>query len=386
MLTSVDQPAPMLSVGLLGSSFMGRAHSRALYLLRTLEDDPAALADLHTICGRSPTRLEAMQQRYGWRHRTTDWRALVQDPAIQLFINTATNALHAEPSIVAAEHGKHVLCEKPLARTAAEASTMLAAAEQAGIVHMCAFNYRFFPAIRLARQMIEAGEIGEVLHFRSRFLLASGSDTDTPETAWRLRSESAGSGVVGDVLAHHLDLARYLVCEPTSVDALTRTWTPERNGVQVDVDDAAVCTLEFQNGAVGAMEATRATPGHVLDSVIEVDGSHSSLRFEVQRVNELTVSRNGRRSTIEVTAPHHPFLEMWWPRGHGIGWGDSFVHELRHFLGAAAGRWPVGPHGATFEDGVRCAQICDAVLASAASGTRQQIPPALPGGAGGGVS
>jgi predicted dehydrogenase len=379
-------PSPTLAVGLLGSSFMGRAHSRALYLLRTLEDDPAALADLHTICGRDPARLQAMQHRYGWRHRTTDWRELVEDPAIQLFVNAATNSLHAEPTIMAAKQGKHVLCEKPLARTAAEASTMLAAAEQARIVHMCAFNYRFFPAIRMARQMIETGEIGDVLHFRSRFLLASAADPDTPETAWRLRGESAGSGVVGDVLAHHLDLARYLVGEPTSVDALTRTWTPERHGVEVDVDDAVVCTLEFQNGAIGTMEATRATPGHVLDSVIELDGSHSSLRFEVQRVNELIVSRNGRSSTIEVTAPHHPFLEMWWPRGHGIGWGDSFVHELRHFLGAAAGRWPVGPHGATFEDGLRCAQICDAVLAAATSRTRQSIPPALTGGTGGGIS
>src|SRR6202035_3237096 len=118
----------------------------------------------------------------------------------------------------------------------------------------------------------------------------------------------------------------------------------------------------------------RATPGHVLDSVVEVDGSHASLRFEVQRLNELVLCRNGSKSTIEVTAPTHPFMDMWWPRGHGIGWGDSFVHELRHFLGAVAGRWDVEPHGASFMDGLRCAQICDAVLASAESGTRQAIP------------
>ncbi|MGA8353413.1 MAG: Gfo/Idh/MocA family oxidoreductase [Solirubrobacteraceae bacterium] len=362
-----------LSVGLLGSSFMGRAHSRALYLLRTLEDDPCALPDLHTICGRDVGRLEAMQRRYGWRHRTTDWRELAGDAEIDLLVNGASNDLHAEPTIAAVRQGKHVLCEKPLARSAAEAQTMLLAARQAGVVHMCAFNYRFFPAVRLAWQMIEAGELGELLHFRSHFLLASGADAGTPETAWRLRGETAGSGVVGDMLAHHVDVARYLMGEPTTVDALTRTWTPERHGVKIDVDDAVVCTVEFEGGAIGTLEASRATPGHVLDSMIEVDGSQASLRFEVQRPNELVLSRDGRSSTIDVTAPEHPFMDMWWPRGHGIGWGESFVHELRHFLGAVAGRWQVAPHGASFEDGLRCAQICDAVLASAASGTRQRI-------------
>lgn len=362
-----------LSVGMLGSAFMGRAHARALYLLRTLEDEPHALPDLHTICGRDRQRLQAMQGRYGWRHSSTDWQAMVQNPEIELLVNAASNELHAEPTIAAAQQGKHVICEKPLARSAAEAQTMLTAARQAGVVHMCAFNYRFFPAIRLARQMIEAGELGQLLHFRSRFLLASGADPHTPETAWRLRSETAGSGVVGDVLAHHVDLARYLMGELTTVDALTRTWAPQRHGVTVDVDDAVVCTVEFESGAIGTLEASRATPGHVLDSVIEVDGSRASLRFEVQRLNELVLSSDGRRSIIDVSAPEHPFLDMWWPRGHGIGWGDSFVHELRHFLGAIAGRWPVGPHGASFEDGLRCAQICDAVLASAASGTRQAI-------------
>ncbi|HEV7941534.1 MAG TPA: Gfo/Idh/MocA family oxidoreductase [Solirubrobacteraceae bacterium] len=371
---------PTLAVGLLGSAFMGQAHSRALYLLRTLEEHPAALPQLHTICGRNRERLEGMQRRYGWRQQSTDWRTMVADPEIQLFVNAATNELHAEPTIAAMQQGKHVLCEKPLARTATEAHAMLAAARQAEVVHMCAFNYRFFPAIRLAWEMIQAGEIGEPLHFRSRFLLSSGADPESPETAWRLQAQSAGSGVVGDVLAHHIDLARYLLGEPTSVDALTRTWTPERHGVTVDVDDAVVCTMEFAQGAIGVLEATRATPGHVLDSGIEIDGTRASLRFAVQRVNELTLSRDGRTSTIEVTAPEHPFLQMWWPRGHGIGWGDSFVHELRHFLGAAADAWPVAPHGATFEDGYRCALICDAVLASAASGTRQPIPQASAGG------
>jgi len=369
---SGSEAPPSLGVGLLGSAFMGRAHSRALALLPTLEDRPAALPRLRAICGRDADRLAAMQRRYGWERGVPDWRELVADPEVQLFVDAAPNALHAEPSIAAAQAGKHVLCEKPLGRDAAEARAMWEAAEAAGVVHMCAFNYRFFPAVRLARQMVEAGAIGRVHQFRSRFLLASGA-TDTDESAWRLRRESAGSGVVGDLLAHHVDLARYLVGELASVSAATRTWAAQRSGVAVDVEDAAVCVVEFDGGAIGTLEAARMAPGHVLDSIVEIDGASGSLRFDVQRLNELTVSDAAGVRTINVTEADHPYIELWWPRGQGIGWGDSFVHEQRHFLGAAAGAWPVAPHGATFLDGLRCAEVCDAILAAAASGARERI-------------
>jgi predicted dehydrogenase len=366
-----------MAVGLLGSAFMGRAHSRALALLRTLEDDPAAVPTLRAICGRDAERLAAMQRRYGWERTTQDWRELVADPAVELFDNAAGNALHAEPTIAAAQAGKHVLCEKPLGRDAQEARAMLEAAQAAGVVHMCAFNYRFFPAIRLAREIIAAGEIGRVYHFRSRFLLAAGADPATHETPWRLQRATAGSGVVGDMLSHHVDLARYLVGEPTAVSAVTRTWTPEREGVMVDVDDAVVCVVELDGGAIGTLEASRMTPGHALDSVVEIDGSKGSVAFDVQRLNELDVATSEGVRTINVTEPDHPYIDLWWPRGQGLGWGDSFVHELRHFLGAAAGAWDVAPHGATFLDGYRCAQVCDAVLAAAETGVRQAIPAAV---------
>jgi predicted dehydrogenase len=156
---------------------------------------------------------------------------------------------------------------------------------------------------------------------------------------------------------------------------VTRTWTPERGGVEVDVDDAVVCAVEFDGGAIGTLEATRVTPGHVLESVVEVDGSKGSVSFDVRRLNELTVSTaRGVEQTINVTEPEHPFIDLWWPRGQGIGWGDSFVHEQRHFLGAVAGRWDVAPIGATFLDGYRCAMVCDAVLEAAETGQHQQIP------------
>jgi len=345
---SMSLVPPQLGVGLLGSAFMGRTHSRALALLPTLEDEPAALPVLETICGRDPGRLAAMQRRYGWRRGEQDWRRLVEDPAVALFDNAATNDLHAEPTIAAARAGKHVLCEKPLGRNADEARAMLDAAEAAGVVHMCAFNYRFFPAIRLARELIAAGEIGEISHFRSRFLLATAANPDMPETAWRLQREQAGSGVVGDLLSHHIDLARYLAGEPTAVSAATRTWTPEREGVVVDVDDAVVCTIELAGGAIGTLEASRMTPGRVLDSVVELDGSKGFVAFDLHRLNELSVATaDGVVRTINVTEHEHPYIDLWWPRGQGLGWGDSFVHELRHFLGAAAGAWQVPPRSTT---------------------------------------
>jgi predicted dehydrogenase len=373
----VAQPTGITSrprVGLIGTSFMGRAHSRGLCLIRTLEDEPASIPDLRAICGRDPARREAMRRRFGWEHAIEDWQALVDDPAVDAVINAAPNDLHAAPTIAAARAGKHVLCEKPLARDSGEARTMYEAVRAADVVHMCGFNYRFFPAVRLARETIDRGEIGQPYHFRSRFLLASAADPRQPETPWRLRRENAGSGVVGDLLAHHVDIARYLVGEPVAVTAVTRTWAPERDGVAVDVDDAVACTIEFHNGAIGTLEASRVTPGHTLTSQIEVDGAAGSLAFDIQDVNRLIVSSPAGSNAIDVTEEGHPFAELWWPRGHGIGWGDSFVHELRHFLGAIAGAWTLPPHGATFHDGYRCAQVCDAILEAARTGRRQEIP------------
>ena len=371
-MNSVDRRHPR--VGLLGTSFMGRAHSRALYMLRTLEDEPAAAPALSTICGRDSTRLAAMRGRYGWERAARDWRELVDDPAIDVFVNAAPNDLHAEPTIAAARVGKHVLCEKPLARTTEEARAMREAVRDADVIHMCGFNYRFFPAIRLAKEIVDRGDLGEIFHFRSRFLLASAADSQPPETPWRLRRETAGSGVVGDLLAHHIDLARYLVGEPVAVSALTRTWKPLREGIEVDVDDAVVCVVEFQSGGIGTLEATRMTPGHILTSQVEIDGAVASLAFDVQRVNELVLSSNAGATSINVTHDSHPFAELWWPRGHGIGWGESFAHQMRHFLGAVAGAWAVQPHGATFLDGYRCAEVCDAILESARTGRRVEIP------------
>jgi predicted dehydrogenase len=362
-----------IGVGMLGHAFMGHAHSLALRAVSAVASPPLA-PQLVSIAGRNRDALEAAAGRFGWGEVVTDWREQVADPRIGLFDNVGPNALHAEPTIAAAQAGKHVLCEKPLGVDADTAHRMWSAAEAAGVVHMCAYNYRFFPAIRLARQMIEAGELGEIHHFRSAFLDASAVDPEATKTSWRFQRSNAGSGALGDLAAHHIDLARFLVGEPARVSATLRTFVPEHGGVTVDVDDAVQAVVEFESGAIGTVEASRVAAGHVNQSRIEVDGSKASLSFDVQNLNHLRVGEFGKGfRDILVTEREHPFASWWFPTGHPLSWNDSFTHEVAHVLGAIAGEHTVAPYGATFEDGYRCAEVCDAIVAAAESGTRTDV-------------
>ncbi len=352
-----------IGVGLLGYAFMGKAHSRAFHELRRL--DPPIVPELVSIAGRDAKQVEAARARYGWAEAVSDWREQVADERIGLFDNGGPNALHAEPTIAAARAGKHVLCEKPLGRDATEAHAIWAAAEEAGVVHMCGFNYRFVPAVRLARQLLEAGELGEVFHFRARYLQSWGIDA---EPSWRFEKEAAGSGALGDLGAHVIDLARYLVGEPVAVTSVVRTFVDGH-----EVDDAFAATVEFENGAIGTIEASRLARGRINQNTFEVNGSRGSVSFDVERLNELEVADEKSFRRVLVTEPEHPFMSFWWPPGHIVGWGDTFTHELHHLLTAIAGEVTVAPHGATFEDGYRCAEVCDAILRAAESGRRETI-------------
>jgi predicted dehydrogenase len=297
----------------------------------------------------------------------------VEDARVELFDNGGPNHLHAEPTIEAVRRGKHVLCEKPLGRTADEAFEIWAAAARAGVVHMCGFNYRFVPAIRLAREMLEAEELGEVYHFRSRFLNRSAIVREAHGAGeWRFRRETSGSGAVGDIGSHHIDLARYLVGEPVGVSAVTQT-IGRPGDAAVDVDDAFSAIVEFDTGASGTIECSRVAGGHQNQNAIEVEGARGSLSFDIQDLNVLHVSDGTRSSRVSVTEPHHPFMEFWWPTPHPLGWGASFIHEFHHLLSAIGNGMPVAPHGASFEDGYRCAEVCDAILRSAAHGRREAI-------------
>ena len=363
--------AKSIGVGMLGYAFMGKAHANGYRTLSYMAWPPPLQPRLVSIAGRDESAVAEAARRYGFERYATDWRELVGDPDVGLFDNGGPNDLHAEPTIAAAEAGKHVVCEKPLGRDADESFEIWRRVHATGVVHMCAFNYRFVPAVRLAKRIVESGEIGEIRHFRGRYLQEWGP---TDAQAWRFDKAAAGSGALGDLGTHVIDLARYLVGEIASVSGALATFQPGR-----EVDDAFEAIAEFDNGAIGTIEATRFAPGRKNAFAWEINGSKGSLAFDLERLNELQVSEGtaGFRTRL-VSEADDPFWNWWWPHGHTIGWEHTFVHELEHLLGAIAGRNEVAPDGATFEDGYRASEVADAIVRSAASGTRSRSPTAEP--------
>ena len=362
-----------IGIGMLGYAFMGKAHSNAYKTLAYMTWPPPLMPELVAIAGRNEEAVAEAARRYGFADHVTDWKALVGDDRIQLFDNAGPNNLHAEPTIAAAEAGKHVICEKPLGRDASESYDTWQRVQAAGVKHMCAFNYRFVPAVRLARQIIESGDLGDIVHFRGAYLQEWGT---TEAEVWRFDKSLAGSGALGDLGAHVIDLARYLVGEITAVSAITQTFIEGRT-----VDDAVESTVRFDSGAVGTIEATRFALGRKNALEFEINGSKGSIAFDLERLNELQVhlsdSRPGAQTqgfrTVLVSEADHPFWEHWWPHGHIIGWEHTFVHELHHLLTAIRDDGDVAPHGATLEDGYRAAEVCDAMLRSSASGAREDV-------------
>ncbi len=377
---------PEIGIGMLGYAFMGKAHTNAYKKIPYMIYPPPAVPKLIAIAGRNETEVQAAALRYGYESYTTDWRQLVSNDRIQLFDNGGPNDAHADPCIAAARAGKHLLCEKPLGRDAKEAARMLDAAIHAGVKHMVAFNYRFVPALRQAREWIDAGRLGEIYHFRAVYLQEWIADRSLP-MIWRLDKRQAGSGALGDLGAHVIDLARWLVGEPAKVSAMTKTFVKQRpiakgSNVMADVtvDDAFTAVLEFENGALGTLEASRFCPGRKNGLVLEINGSKGSLVFSLERFNELEVFWKGEEPResqgfhhVLVSETFHPFWEHWWPQGHIIGWEHTFVHEITHLLDAIANHKDVAPYGADFMDGYKNAVICDAILKSAETGRQVSI-------------
>ncbi len=369
-----------IGVGMLGYAFMGKAHSNGYKTIAYMTWPPPLMPRLVSICGRDEAAVAEAARRYGYETYTTDWKDQVRDDRIQLFDNGAPNNLHSAPSIAAAKAGKHVICEKPLGRDARESFQIWKQVAATGVKHMCAFNYRFVPAVRLAREMLEAGELGEIYHFRGRYLQEWLVDPAFPKV-WRLDRKLAGSGALGDLGTHVIDLARYLVGEISSVMGATRTFIKERPGGTVDVDDAFEAVVEFERGAVGTIEASRFCLGRKNGLTFEINGSKGSMVFDLERLNELQVHLTGSRPEsraqgfrdVLVSEANHPFWQWWWPHGHMLGWEHATVHELHHMLTSIAKDKPVAPYGATFEDGYRASEVCDAILRSASTGRRHPV-------------
>ena len=384
-MAEVGKPAERIAeigVGMLGYAFMGKAHSQAYIDLPIFFWPPPARPKLVAICGRNEKLVSEASKRYGYKRYYTDWRSLIKDDEVELFDNGASNNMHAEPCIAAAESGKHIFCEKPLALNSKEAKRMLNAVEKAKVKHMVGFNYRFVPAVRLAKKLIEEGHLGRIYHYRARYLQEWIMDPNFP-LIWKLQKEAAGSGPIGDLGSHIIDLGRFLIGEVKSISSITTTFIRERpladqpnKKGKVTVEDAFEATVEFQNGAVGTLEATRFAAGRKNFNNFEINGEKASIEFNLERLNELRVYNLDEPDEtrgwhdILVTESYHPFIEHYWPHGHIIGWEHTFINEVFHLLDAIANDRKVGPYAATFEDGYKCNFIMDAIMESAENGKR----------------
>ena len=373
---------PEIGVGMLGYAFMGKAHTNAYKKIPYMMYPPPAIPRLAGICGRGKEAVEEAAKRFGYEFTCDNWHDLLDKHGdkFQLFDNCGPNDMHVEPCIAAAKAGKHVFSEKPLARNAEEAKSVLDAANKAGVKHMVAFNYRFVPALRQAYELIQSGALGRIYHYRAVYLQEWIMPHYNTPLIWRLDKKVAGSGALGDLGAHIIDLGRFLVGEMKSVSALTRTFIPERpllsgKGMgKVDVDDAFVSVVEFENGAIGTIESTRFAAGRKNYNCLEINGEKGSISFNLERFNELEVfwvddqpkETQGFHNVL-VTEGYHPWISNWWPHGHIIGWEHTFVHEITHLLDCIVNNKNVAPFGASFEDGYRAAVVCDAILQSAAS-------------------
>lgn len=376
--------ARTIGIGLLGYSFMARAHTNAYRQIPATFWPPAARPKLIAIAGRTEERVAEAARKFGYEGYYTSWEELVEDPRVELFDNCSSHHLHVEPTIAALKNGKHVVCEKPMALTAEDAFRMLVAARTAGTHHLCGFNYRFVPAIRLAHDLIERGDLGEIYHFRVQYLQQSLYDPERP-MGKQLDPASSKAGSQAILGCHAVDVARFLVGEFASISALAPRFLDQRPGpnnslVDIEWDDASISLVEFTNGAVGTVEASRLAGGRANSLRFEINGSRGTVAFDLERLNELqvflrdaTVPEVVGFQQVMVTQQNHPYGKVWWPHGHIIGWEHAHINELNHFIESIVNNMPVNPLGATFEDGYRAAVIAEAVTRSAESGKRIEI-------------
>ncbi|MEV7965007.1 Gfo/Idh/MocA family oxidoreductase [Sphaerisporangium sp. NPDC088356] len=384
---------PALGVGMVGYAFMGRVHSQAWRSVGAFFDLPVAPV-MAVLSGRSKDRTAAAAADLGWAAVENDWKDLIKRDDVDIVDICTPGDSHAEIAIAALEAGKHVLCEKPLANTVAEAEAMVAAAERAaerGVRSMVAFNYRRVPAVALARQFVAEGRLGELRHVRAQYLQDWIVDPEFP-LVWRLQKDKAGSGALGDIGSHIVDTAQFITGQMlTGVSGLTETFINDRPladesaglaaGVAEDadstgtvtVDDAAVFIGRLSGGAVASFEATRFATGRKNAMRIEVNGSLGSLYFDFESMNELwfhdhtlPAEEAGFRRIL-VTEGGHPYAGAWWPPGHGLGYEHTFSHEVKDFIEAIGSGTNPAP---SFADGLRVQQVLAAVERSAANESR----------------
>ena len=384
-------PGKKLNVALIGTKFMGKAHSHAWSSAAKFFDLPAEPV-LKVAVGRDEASLRSFADRWGWEEIATDWQQVISRDDIDIVDIATPTALHCEMALAAARAGKQIFCEKPLALNMTQAHGMADAVREAGVTAYVNHNYRRVPAVMLAKHLIDTGRLGRIFHWRGAYLQSWIIDPEFPLT-WHLQAEHAGAGPLWDLGSHSVDLARFLVGEIDSVQALTTTFIAERplpgaeagtfkagGGTsaaaprgKVTVEDAAIMAVTFENGALGSFESTRFATGRKNFNLFEIYGDKGAVAFNLERMNELEffdatlpAGEQGFR-TILVTEAEHPYIAAWWPPGHVIGYEHTFTHAVADFIQAVIGNRPIHPN---FEDGMRAIAVLEAAKQSAADGTR----------------
>jgi len=366
-----------MNVAMIGYDFMGRAHSNAWRQVGRFMADLPYEPVMKVVAGRTEAKVKEAAERLGWEEYATRWEDVIARKDIDIIDICTPGDSHMPIAIAAAQAKKHILCEKPLANTLADAEQMWKAAAKAGVMHMLCHNYRRCPAVALAKQLIDAGKIGKIYHYRGTYLQDWIVDPNFP-LVWRLRKETAGSGALGDIASHSLDLARFLVGEITEVTGALETFikerplpdNPKKKG-KVTVDDASASVVRFANGALGTIEASRFATGRKNYNRFEINGSKGSIAFNLERLNELEVFLTGDDPAVQgfhevmvTDGQHHPYVGHWWPPGHIIGYEHTFVHTVYDLLEAVAKDKVPTPN---FEDGVRNQKVLDAMEKAAAT-------------------
>jgi predicted dehydrogenase len=374
-----------LNIGLIGYGFMGRAHTNAFLQVSRFFDVPY-IPVLQAVCARSPERVKAFADKWGYTSVETDWRKLIERKDIDVIDIASPNDTHAEIAIAAAKAGKMVLCEKPLARNAAESKAMTEAVESARISNMVWYNYRRVPAVTLLKNLLEEGRFGKIFHYRAKFLQDWTISQDLPqggEALWRLDVAVAGSGVTGDLLAHTIDTAMWLNGSITEVVAMTETFIKQRKHnltgriEPVGIDDASAFLCRFENGSLATFEATRYARGHKALYTLEINGEHASAIWDLHDLHRLQYfdhrdegQLRGWRS-VHVTDGEHPYMKHWWVPGLQIGYEHSFTHQFADFLQAVGAGKQAAP---TFREALATDQVTDAVLKSAKTRQWEAVP------------
>ena len=373
-----------LRIGLIGYSFMGRAHSNAFHQVNHFFPSSYELIP-QAVCGRDATKVKEFAEKWGYKSVETDWKKLIARDDIDVVDIATPNNLHAEQVIAAAKAGKMILCEKPLSMDGPEGKKMVAAIEKAGVPNMVWYNYRRVPAVALAKQLIDEGRLGRIFHYRAKFLQDWTISPELPQGGqglWRLDVKAAGSGVTGDLLAHCIDTALWLNGSFDKVNAMTETFIKERKHnltgkvEKVGIDDACAFLARFSNGSLATFESTRYARGHKALYTFEINGEHASIFWDLHDLHRLQYFDHhdegrvrGWRS-LHITDGDHPYMGKWWVPGLQIGYEHSFVHQVADFLEGVAKGKPASP---TFRDALETQYVCDAVLKSGKTGRWEKV-------------